>query len=183
MNLHEAERLALALMHQHDLPAQGWRFRWSAGKRQLGVAQIRHRRDRYTGKSTPIKTIRLSRHLVQLNSDAEVRDTILHEIAHALAGLEHGHDAHWQAVCRRIGATPQRLAGEAVVTPPARYQVVCGDCRQVLVHRHRRVDRRWLKRAYCRFCGPATTGRLGVNDTRLPTPARRPEPGGGRPAI
>ncbi|MEX0886831.1 MAG: SprT-like domain-containing protein [Phycisphaeraceae bacterium] len=166
MNLHDAERLALSLMRQHGLIDAGWRFRWSRGKRQLGAAQVRPRRDARTGQVTYVRTIRLSQHLVQLNPDAEVRDTILHEIAHALVGVEHGHDAAWRAVCRQIGARPQRLAGEEVVTPPARYELVCPGCERVLGQRHRRVNVRWLKRVYCRFCGPASKGRLAVRDAR-----------------
>lgn len=33
-------------------------------------------------------------------------DTILHEIAHALTGYEHGHDEVWQKKCVEIGAIP-----------------------------------------------------------------------------
>ncbi|MFA9478152.1 SprT-like domain-containing protein [Phycisphaerales bacterium AB-hyl4] len=170
MHLHDAERLALTLMNEHGLIEKGWRFRWSRGKRQLGLAQIRRRPDRHTGQVGVVRTIRLSQHLVQLNGEAEVRDTILHEIAHALAGLEHGHDAHWQAVCRRVGAKPQRLADATVRTPIARYQVVCGRCRRVLATRHRRASRRWLQRAYCRHCGPETISRLNICDVATVQP-------------
>ena len=40
-------------------------------------------------------------------SEAEIRDTILHEIAHALAGPEARHGARWKAIARRIDATPR----------------------------------------------------------------------------
>ena len=42
-------------------------------------------------------------------SKEEIVDTILHEIAHAIVGSKHGHDAVWKAVARRIGL-PQRPA-------------------------------------------------------------------------
>ena len=42
------------------------------------------------------------------------RDTARHEYAHAavalLTGKRHGHDEAWQAVCRKIGCPPERLA-------------------------------------------------------------------------
>jgi predicted SprT family Zn-dependent metalloprotease len=42
--------------------------------------------------------------------EAEITDTLLHEIAHALVGPRHGHDLVWQAKCIEIGARPKRLA-------------------------------------------------------------------------
>ena len=38
----------------------------------------------------------------------EVRNTILHEIVHALVGPEHNHDAVWKARARAIGCTGER---------------------------------------------------------------------------
>ncbi len=163
MDPDQAEQLARDLMKRHGLTRCGWRFAWTTGKRQLGAAMIRKTKDRRTGRTSTTKTIRLSRHLVALNDDAEVRDTILHEIAHALAGLENGHNAKWKAVCRKIGANPQRLAGEHVVMPqtrPPRYHIVCGTCRQSLGPRHRRMDPKRLAAAYCRHCGPRSKGTL-----------------------
>jgi len=160
MDLDQAEQLARDLMAQHGLTRAGWRFAWSGGKRQLGAAMIRKTKDPRTGRTTTVKTIRLSRHLVQLNEDDEVRDTILHEIAHALAGLENGHNAKWKAVCRRIGAKPRRLAGQHVATPPPRYQIVCGVCGRALGQRYRRIDPRRLGEAYCGSCGRISKGTL-----------------------
>lgn len=165
MHLYQAEQLARSLMQQHGLLRDGWRFRFSNAKRQLGSAHIRRQRDPATGRTIRIKTIRLSRHLVTLNTEHEVRDTILHEIAHALAGLSNGHNAKWKAVCRRIGARPVRLAGEEVIAPAPRYRVVCNACRRVLAHRHRRVAPASLRRSYCRSCGPASKGALRLDDT------------------
>ena len=34
---------------------------------------------------------------------SDIRDTLLHEIAHAIVGPGHGHDAVWQTAARRIG--------------------------------------------------------------------------------
>ena len=39
-------------------------------------------------------------------------DTILHEIAHAIAGVEAGHGPAWKAVAQRLGATPRARAEE-----------------------------------------------------------------------
>ena len=42
----------------------------------------------------------------------EVRDTILHEIAHALAGAKARHGPAWKAIAKRLGATPKARAEE-----------------------------------------------------------------------
>ncbi len=160
MDAVKAGQLAMQLMEQHGLLAQGWRFAWGHGRRQLGSASIRRRVDRGTGRVQQIKTITLSRYLVALNGEDAVRDTILHEIAHALAGLDHGHDDVWKAVCRRIGAEPQRLAGEDIQLAPARYQITCTHCQRSLGTRQRRMNPDRLSQCYCRHCGKASKGHL-----------------------
>ncbi len=154
----EAEQLANDLMQEHGLLAAGWVFAWGHGKRRLGGAEVRRYPD---GRVT--RTIRLSRHLVRLNDDAEVRDTILHEIAHALVGVEHGHDAAWKSMCRRIGARPERTAGGEVRMPAAGYVLVCTCCDQVVGQRYRRIAPARLARAYCRACGPDAVGKLRLD--------------------
>ncbi len=54
------------------------------------------------------KQISLSRLFLRAASEQEILDTILHEIAHALAGLEHHHDAVWRKIAREIGGTGER---------------------------------------------------------------------------
>lgn len=88
--------LAVGLMRQHGL--NGWTFEFDNAKRRAGVCRYR------------CKVISLSRHYVRLNADnyEDIRDTILHEIAHAIAGFKAAHGPAWKAVCRRIGAKPER---------------------------------------------------------------------------
>lgn len=164
----EAQQLALDLMQENGLLEEGWVFRWSRGKRQLGMAQIRRLRHPATGKLIEHKTIKLSRHLVALNDEPAVRDTILHEIAHALAGLDNGHNHVWRSVCRRIGARPQRLAGEAVAVVEPRYVIVCGRCDRRLAKRHRRPGLERLARCYCTWCGRRSQGKLWLDDRNGP---------------
>ncbi|MBI1369817.1 MAG: hypothetical protein GC162_14320 [Planctomycetes bacterium] len=147
-------------MKAHGVHAAGWRFAWSRGKRQLGSAQVRRRRVAGTGKIIETKTITLSRHLVALNGDEEVRETILHEIAHAIAGVRNGHNEIWKAACRRVGARPVRLAGEEVQTVQGRYIMYCPGCDRELGRRHRRMRSEMLARTFCRACGKASKGKL-----------------------
>ena len=157
MDLLEAERLAWSLMREHGLLERGWTLEWGHAKRTLGVA-IESRRDPRSGTVEPVRVIRLSRPLMRLNSTEEVRDTILHEIAHALVGAAHGHNATWRQKCREIGASPQRLAGPQIRTPDRRWAVRCGLCDRLLFERHRRPQRSFLRRVGCRACGEASFG-------------------------
>lgn len=164
LSLDQAQALALELMDQHGLLDNGWRFRWSNAKRAMGSASIRKSPSSRTGSATEVKTLALSRFLVKLNPASEVRDTILHEIAHALAGIEHGHDHVWKAACRKIGAEPKRLASEEVRFIQPRYAIRCLSCDQVVGERHRRVASHRLSEAHCRACGPQSTGQLRLVD-------------------
>jgi predicted SprT family Zn-dependent metalloprotease len=57
-------------------------------------------------------------------SKAEIVDTILHEIAHAIVGPKHGHDATWKAAARQIGCTAERC--HRLQHTPPRWHGQCG---------------------------------------------------------
>jgi len=131
----EARQLALELMARHGL--HDWRFAFNRRKQALGLC-VFHRR-----------TIELSSWYVERNPLAEIQDTILHEIAHALVGPGHGHDAVWKRQCLLIGARPLRCGNADM--PPGRWHGRCPQCAKVY-HRHRRPKR--LRGWHCRDCGP-----------------------------
>ena len=85
--------MARELMDEHGLDA--WTFAFLEAERRLGDCNFQDR------------VIRIGRAHALDASEAEIRDTILHEIAHALAGPEARHGARWKAIARRIGATPR----------------------------------------------------------------------------
>jgi len=133
MNLDDAKEMANLLMLKHGL--NDWVFKFDYAKRRFGACN-------YTKK-----TISLSKHLVKINSEAEVKDTILHEIAHALCPKD-GHGKKWQAKCREIGAKPERLyTAEQVKGIAANYILYCPNCG----FQHKRF-RRSRKRYYCASC-------------------------------
>ena len=84
---------ALAVMAGFGLSE--WRFEFTRGVRVLGVC--RHRR----------RVVGLSRHLIERNSAEQVRDTLLHEVAHALVGVGHGHRPVWKKEAAEIGVIDQ----------------------------------------------------------------------------
>ena len=64
------------------------------------------------------RTISLSSLIVPLCTVDQVRDTVLHEIAHALVGPEHGHDPVWKKMAVKLGALP-RASARGLPMPPA----------------------------------------------------------------
>jgi predicted SprT family Zn-dependent metalloprotease len=119
MNPTEAEALARNLIDSHlnasvFLSHVSWRFVWNNRKRAAGVCRFLPRE------------IQLSRPWVRVNEEADVRSTILHEIAHALAGPGNGHNARWKAIAVRLGdSNASRLCGEHTVNPPSPWVGTC----------------------------------------------------------
>lgn len=119
------EALARSLMAEHEL--DGWRFKWDRAKARAGQCNYRD------------KTISLSLYYVERYGYMEVRDTILHEIAHALAGPGTGHGWVWKQTCRAIGAAPERLLDGEV--SEREWEGLCSSCGGVIMRRHRRCYR------------------------------------------
>ena len=119
--LADAIEMTTNLIKNHGLV--GWRVKLDHARRRAGQCDYN------------TKMISLSRHYVR-NADAEhVRDTILHEIAHALVGPNHGHDAVWRQKAREIGCTATRCHN--LNFSKARWQMKCPNgC--FLIERHRR---------------------------------------------
>lgn len=130
MNVIDGEALALLHMEEHGLFDKLWHFDFESCKRTLG-------RCHYYAKK-----ITLSKWYVELNNENDVEDTILHEIAHALAFLRYGtkgkgHGKLWKQVCREIGARPERLHKGILEYPDNHHKYVdtCG-C-DITYKRHR----------------------------------------------
>ena len=111
VHLPDVLALARSLMATHGL--EDWELDLDRARRRAG--QTDHARRRIT----------LSRHLMRLYDEAEVRETILHEIAHARVGASHGHDAVWQAAARRIGSTGRRLVDPHAPRVEGRWRGTC----------------------------------------------------------
>jgi hypothetical protein len=79
--------------------------------------------------------------------DADMDDTLLHAIAHALVGKAHGHDQVWQAKAVALGGAGHRCH-DVPCTPP-RYIVTCANACWVTTAERRQQG------AVCRTChGP-----------------------------
>lgn len=135
MNLKDAQQLALTLMNEHGLTAQGWTFEFDRAKRRYGQCNYNKR------------VISLSDVLTHRETnDSRVKNTILHEIAHALVGPFHGHNHVWRTRARAIGCTAERCSsGGARLERP--YIGTCPVCK-ISVQRFRR------QKLYHSACGP-----------------------------
>lgn len=162
MNLYDAEGLANNLLNDaaNTYPdLDGWRFKWNNRKRAYGVCSYRTR------------TIQLSKFLTALQDYDSVKDTVLHELAHALAGGHAGHGPAWKAWCLKLGANPQRCTEMPAeqrkeVARLAKYQIVyvVDQQRYEVVKSAHRIGRNLFG---CRLRGrPETAGKLFYIETQ-----------------
>lgn len=115
----ERKSYARDLMIQHGL--KRWSFATEASPSRLGCCSYRN------------KTIYVNIHHLEKASDKSYSDTILHEIAHALVGPGHGHDATWRALCIKIGGSGARCGKcsneeSAALNGAAKWKASCSKC-------------------------------------------------------
>jgi len=128
MNITEAHSLAINLMKQHGLT--DWKFKFDRAYVRFGSC------------SSYLKKITLSKPLTELNDESKVKETILHEIAHALVGSRHQHNHIWRNKAAQIGAKPERCYSLTVTQPKGRWLGKCPNCsREVYKYRKPRVRR------------------------------------------
>jgi predicted SprT family Zn-dependent metalloprotease len=124
-------QMALELLSEHGL--KKWHFKFDDSTRRAGCCNYRD------------KIISISFHLAQSGSDEEIRDTILHEIAHALVGRKHNHGEVWKVKAQEIGCSGERT--HKLQFLPPRYHVTCE--KRCWKHTAERRNSRFI----CRTCG------------------------------
>jgi predicted SprT family Zn-dependent metalloprotease len=141
MDLRQAETLANELMRKHGLfNSIAWKFRWNNRKRAAGIC------------SYGARVIGLSKVLTSFATEAEVRDTILHEIAHALTPGHH-HDSVWKAKAIEIGCDGKRCYDHQTKPATAAARAVLGNYKAVCNAGHEHYTFRRKKRtSSCGLC-------------------------------
>ena len=104
MEIDEAIALTRQILAQHGLD---WQVKADHARRRAGACH--HAK----------KTITLSRVLLPLYPKEAVRNVILHEIAHALAGARAGHGPKWKKIATQLGASPRAKLPASLPTAPA----------------------------------------------------------------
>ncbi len=119
MTQEEAQILAKKLMKKflNSEKFSDWKFCFDRAKKRFGQCHYQK------------KIISLSRHLVEINNEKTIRETILHEISHAICGYKAGHGKKWKECIKEIGGIPERCySRETVNTPRLKYTAFCTSC-------------------------------------------------------
>lgn len=121
-----AAALARHLMRENGLFE--WHFDWDRSQKRYGCCHYGP------------KKITMSHHLVLHRTRERVRNTILHEIAHALTPGT-GHGKAWRAMALKLGCDGKRCSEVRPATAPkAPYALYCKDCGQKLKEGFRRTS-------------------------------------------
>jgi len=145
MNLDRAADLGRSLMDEYsgDM-GTGWVFGFDNAVRRFGKCDHNRRR------------ISLSGALTLKNSEEEIRNTILHEIAHAITRSMYGfhrnvesHGKEWKEVAELVGARPVACySSDDVMAVTPRY---VGSCAHAGCHGYGSAKKRRAER-YCNYC-------------------------------
>ncbi|MBT5575482.1 SprT-like domain-containing protein [Alphaproteobacteria bacterium] len=120
--LQKVSELAYQLLTQYDLA--DWQFCFDHARSRAGLCDYNK------------KTISMSRKFARSADDAQIKNTLLHEIAHALVGHAHGHDIVWRAKAMEIGCDAKRCHNSVFSTP--KWVLTCPKgCFSTLRHRRK----------------------------------------------
>lgn len=131
---HTVRRMAEELIDAHL--DSSWTFAFDNARKRAGACDETRKR------------ITLSRYLSARYDDETNRQTLLHEVAHALAGVRAGHGAAWKLIARDIGYTGGVTHSGETATELAPWVGVCPAGH--VAYRHRRATRP----VSCARCAP-----------------------------
>ena len=125
MKLNDALNMMEDLKKKFNL--DDWVVGFNYSKRRFGVCD---------GKK---KRIELAYMLILLNEESDVKNTILHEIAHALVGVENHHNHIWKNKAIEIGCSGDRTYKSHIKTPVGNFKLQCPACKKVY-ERYRKTN-------------------------------------------
>jgi predicted SprT family Zn-dependent metalloprotease len=141
---------------------RAYNLQWDNGVRRLGYCNPYY------------KIVSISMNHIRGSADSEVVDTLLHEVAHAVAeerakvrGVRiKSHGFEWRSACLEVGARPERVKHTAytIDRPQSKYTLTCNTCG------HTSGIARWNghRRYSCSKCG-IKNGIKGFNPNYLMT--------------
>lgn len=141
--LKKTKELFNELKEEYDL--DGWKFELGRGYRTSGYC------------SDMSKTIRISKHLIEQEEFDVFKNTIFHEIAHAIVGTKNHHNNLWREKFIELGGNGRRCSNYNL-EKPYKYELTCeNECFSNKFLRKPRKDYE-SSRYYCKTC----KGRLQV---------------------
>jgi|14BtaG_2_1085337.scaffolds.fasta_scaffold28261_2 predicted SprT family Zn-dependent metalloprotease len=164
----EIQKFAQEKLEEWCLAGIGWKFVWD------NKATCRYGQCRYYKKE-----IGITKKLASINTIEESQDVVLHEIAHALTGSGHGHDAVWKRMCIKVGARPERCYsseenGGTVKTIKGKWKLINKDTGEVYRHYHRKPRRQRWDCIWLTGRKKETYGKLQVVANKLNNPDSSP---------
>lgn len=124
MLLTDCEKLVDELFVKHNL--NEWNFRFDRAVKRFGQCKFND------------KQITLSKKLVELNNIEVVKNTLLHEIAHALVGPGNGHNYKWWSKALEIGCDGKtRYDTNKVIIAKLKYTGICRNCKKEITHQRK----------------------------------------------
>lgn len=111
-DLDRVRQIAAAVMDAHLEPGS-WSFDLDNAKTRAGQCDFGRRR------------ITVSRYIALRSTDDEVRQVLLHEVAHALAGARAGHGPAWRRAAGAIGYVGSRLHDGPIASELAPWVGTC----------------------------------------------------------
>ena len=148
--LHRVRHWAEALITAHL--DSSWTFAFDNAKRRAGLCDYTHKR------------ISVSRYLAARYDDDTNHQTLLHEVAHALAGAGAGHGPRWKAIARDLGYVGGTTHHGETATELAPWVGVCPNGH--VTYRHRKATRA----TSCAKCAPRFDERFAFTWTRRDIP-------------
>ena len=112
---------------------------------RTSLGRMVHKRNPATGEAAPWIEI----HPRVLADPGQMRDTLAHEVAHVIAGIDAGHGPEWRRWARVLGHTGERCATQVAAERvgieraprrPMRPVAKCSRC-DYTVHRRRALPR------------------------------------------
>jgi len=95
---------------------------------------------------------------LEIYSEIELRETVIHEVAHIVGRIKYrakGHDGLWRKTVLEMGGTPERchsMKFTAARKVQKKFEYACGcKTRKITAIKHNRILRGWTYR--CCLCG------------------------------
>lgn len=112
---------------------------------ELPPVRVSGRMRRTLGSYMPSKKlIAISSRLLAMGDEADIRQVVLHEVAHAMVHARFGekpsaHGREFRAVCTELDVKPRRYVDVMTESwqSKTRYLVKCGHCRVIVVRKRR----------------------------------------------